>query len=85
MKSKLSNVLIRIYGVIFGVGGGLLLGIFIVATLIRVLIYTLLGFGDSGPQWVNWAINGSIVITVAICTWLGLKWAQSVLESRRET
>ena len=63
----------RIVLIILGVAIGLFAGLFIFGTLLRVVLHLLFGWGDHGPEWVNWIIftGTGVSLSISVCFSIG--------------
>ncbi len=72
---KKSKTLPFIIGLLIGAGIGGVLGIFIISPVL-ILLLSFLGViqGDTLPQWVGSLVSFTVILSVNIGIYIGVKW-----------
>lgn len=78
MKAVMRGIL-RLYGVMTGLIFGVVIGLLVLGTLLRVILNLLFEYGDSGPSWITAAIIIITVIVTIICIWISNRWISSYI------
>ena len=70
---KIKALMFQILAMVFGAAVGFYFGLFIIAQVIRVILSSFLGWGDSGPAWGNWVIIAVTAITMMAGIYISLR------------
>lgn len=82
MNRAIVNYLYLLYSIIAGVVLGTFVGLFIIGTFINMMIYAILGYGDSGPRWVSVVIIVETIMVIIIFTKISIKWMRYYLNRK---
>ena len=73
-KHLIKHSLLWFWGIFFGVGLGLMTGLIIIVIL-RVMLFALTGWSDSGPEWVVWLSIPISLLILSITTFMSMRWS----------
>jgi hypothetical protein len=73
---------LKLVAVIWGVVFGLLVGLLLIGTILRVIFDFIYHWGNSGPEWVNWLIFLITAITILGSCYVFLSWTNSYLRRK---
>ena len=84
MRTNYKTYLFRMLAIVFGGFVGFYLGLFFIAQVVRFTISSILGWGDSGPPWVNSLISIVTGLSILIFSYIFLSETNKILSRTKK-